>query len=100
MKTENIEHQRGSLAQADAYTRQVPGGRLVIYAGVPSEHRVMFWLAFQPTAETPSGYTVRGQLYLDKDGRWREPHGAKYRRHFSTPSAAIKHANNLNFATP
>jgi len=99
MKTRDAEHQRQILAQAEAHTRTVPGGRVVIDVGVPSTNQILFWLTFQPKADTPSGYTVRGQLYLDKDGHWRDPHGAKYRRHFSTPATAIKHADNLNFAT-
>jgi len=102
MKTLNHRHQMEASKPADDYRRAVLGGRIIIYSEFPSDKSMRFWLCFQHA--TPPGilrpYTVSGQLYLEKDGHWREPHGAKYRRHFSTPATAMNHADNLNFAQP
>jgi len=95
MKTTGYRHQIQLINEADEYQRELDDGRIIIYSEAPSDFSIRFWLCFQPRIDAPSKFTVSGQKYLDLDGQWREPHGAKYRRHFSSPSAAIKTAEAL-----
>jgi hypothetical protein len=95
MKTTGYRHQLQLIHEADQFQREIPQGRIIIYSETPSDHSIRFWLCFQPRIDAPSVFTVGGQKYLDKDGAWREPHGAKSRRHFSSPQSAIKAASNL-----
>lgn len=95
MKTTGYRHQLELITEADQFKREVPGGRIIIYSETPSDYSIRFWLCFQHRIDAPSVFTVSGQRYLDKDGEWREPHGAASRRHFNSPSAAIKFANAI-----
>lgn len=101
MKYATTLQERAALNGVESYQRIVPGGRVVIY----SEHtdgegkNWRFWLCFQHRIDAPSIFTIRDQLYLDKDGRWRHPHGASSRRHFHSPNAAAKYAEGLQYAT-
>jgi hypothetical protein len=86
-----------ALEIAGAFAQETSTGRLIIYA----EHtdkiglNLRFWLCFQPRIDAPCKFSIEDQVYLDRDGGWRKPHGDSSRRHFSTPSAAIKHAKTL-----
>lgn len=100
MQFTNTIQARSALNGVEEFQRIVPMGRIVIYSEHtdPDGKNWRFWLCFQHRIDAPSPFTVRGQLYLDRDGRWREPHGAASRRHFATPSAAAKHAQKLRYA--
>lgn len=95
MKTTGYKHQKDLIAEADTFQRETLKGRIIIYSETPSDYSIRFWLCFQPRIDAPCVFTVSGQKYLDKDGMWREPHGAKSRRHFNSPQDAIKFANAL-----
>ena len=95
MKTNGYRHQLELIAEADKFQRELPNGRIIIYSEAPSDYNLRFWLCFQPRIDAPSKFTVSGQKYLDKDGSWREPHGAASRRHFNSPQDAIKFASSL-----
>jgi len=95
MKTTGYKHQIELITQAEKYQRELPNGRIIIYSDTPNNYSIRFWLCFQPRSDTPSRFSIGGQRYLDKDGGWREPHGASSRRHFSSPAAAIRFADAL-----
>jgi hypothetical protein len=98
MKTTGYRHQLQLINEADQFQRELPEGRIIIYSEAPSNYSLRFWLCFQHRIDAPCVFTVAGQKYLDKDGAWKEPHGAKSRRHFNSPQAAIKAASALQLS--
>ena len=94
MNYSNVSQANVAFEIADKFFLLVPGGRITI----ASEHtdkagkNVRHWLHFQKELDTAGRYEATG-TYLEKNGEWISPRGAKYRRHFSTPSAAIKYLN-------
>jgi hypothetical protein len=90
-----------ALKQALDYERRIGPQRIRIYAEAvgDSKPKPRFWLCLQhPSTGRGEGepeFTVAGQRYLDRDGEWREPHGAKARRNFSSLAAARKFADTL-----
>jgi hypothetical protein len=84
MKTTGYRQQMELINEAAKFQRELPNGRIIIYSEMPSDYTIRFWLCFQPRIDAPCVFTVGGQKYLDKDGAWREPHGAKSRRHFNS----------------
>ena len=94
MNYSTVSQANAAFQEASDFELRVPGGRIII----SSEHtdkpgkNVRHWLHFQREIETVSRYVATG-IYLEKNGEWISPRGAKYRRHFSTPSAAIKYLN-------
>jgi len=101
MKYPTTREGAAAFEAAGEFSRPVTGGRIVIYSEHtdPMGRNVRHWLCFQfpnPWAHEKgsSAYTIAGQIYLEKDGCWRAPRGASFRRHFSTPAAAIKAANS------
>ena len=91
-----------ALNTASAYKRLLPGGRIIIYSRLTDENsrECDFKLCFQrPNPfKGPSApeYTTRGQLYLMRDGEWREPGTSKEIRRFHSPAAAIRAAEAVN----
>ena len=95
MKTTGYRHQIELMTQAEKYQRELPDGRIIIYSEAPTDYSIRFWLCFQPRIDAPCKFSIGGQRYLDRDGGWREPHGASSHRHFSSPAAAIRFADAL-----
>lgn len=97
---------RNAVKNAHEFQRNLQdGGRLVIYSRHTDNEGLnwVFWICRQfknpifGSNEFPGACqcTVSGQLYLDKDEVWREPHGSAAVKTFSTPAAAIQFANSV-----
>jgi hypothetical protein len=96
MKYPTVKAASIAFDDANGYERAIPDGRVIIYGSHTdgAGRNAFFWVCRQSVIPG-RGATVAGQRYLDRDGQWREPHGLKYVRRFSTPAAAIKFADSI-----
>jgi hypothetical protein len=94
MKHKTITTANAEFEAASKFYRILPDGRRLLTYAEHTDGRGLntrFWICLQERLSgVPTGWTVSGQKYLDRDGEWREPHGSKFRRHFSSFNAAAK----------